>query len=80
MSDLFWLHVADDGREERHGLEFIGRSLREVRGDYEYTWTRNINSKPGPFTPICPVRPRGASWEVFDATSDSSTMWRRSVS
>jgi hypothetical protein len=75
MPEEFWLHVHDDGREERYDHDPAPiRALRVVIIDgFEETWTADRVSRPGWGVPNPPL---GKGWVATGGTG-GSTLWRR---
>jgi hypothetical protein len=75
MPEEFWLHVHDDGREERYDHDPAPiRALRVVIIDgFEETWTADRVSRTGWGVPNPPL---GKGWVATGGTG-SSTLWRR---
>src|SRR5258708_2730731 len=75
MTEEFWLHVHDDGREERYDHDPAPlRALRVVVADgAEETWTsdRSVRIGWGEQVP-----PPGKGWVASGGTG-GSTLWRR---
>jgi hypothetical protein len=71
----FWLHVRDDGREERYDHDPAPiRALHVVvTGGFEETWTSDRGVRPGWGEPILPP---GKGWAATGGSS-GSTLWRR---
>jgi hypothetical protein len=72
----YWLHVTADMREQRFDRKPRLHALRVIVLDGGIEETRTTSIDTG-YEEIIFVRPRGNDWELFDATDDAFSVWRR---
>jgi len=80
----FFLHVAEDGTEHRlehepPPWEHLPTLRVTVENGTETTVTCNIEMWCGAFGEFIEVKPRGARWQLFDASHDKWTKWQRAA-